>query len=65
MWKQFYRDKNVLIESNYLGKNIVEASTKESHFPLAKALASANYKGEFVRLQDLSKIFESAICQQK
>ena len=28
-WKQFYRDEDILLESNHLSKNIAEANTKK------------------------------------
>ena len=36
-----YREKHILLESDYLGKNIMEISTKETLFALAKPLAIA------------------------
>ena len=56
--------RNLLKKLNWGGGGS-NYGTKEAYFPLAKALATANWEGEFHRLQDPPKIVESSVRQQK
>lgn len=48
--KQFHREKHILLESNQLGKNIVEGNIKKTNFVSTKALekqiAELNFAGK-------------------